>query len=70
MGPWYRERIKLINLVGNLIRDKTGESKSTLNLEERISLAIQRSNTACIMGKFNEAESLDEIFYNLLSLLM
>ena len=47
MGP---ETKKFVNKLGSLIRAATGEKRSTDYLLQRISIAIQRGNAACILG--------------------
>lgn len=39
----------------------TGEGRSKLYLEQRISLPVQRANAACVMGTYEN--SLENIFY-------
>lgn len=63
LGPWCHEAVKFIKILGKLISSKTGEAKSTIYLKQRISLAIQRSNSASVMGTFNNSEPLNEIYY-------
>ena len=44
------------------IEDVTGEHRSREFLIQRISVAVQRNNAACVMGTFPEGKALDEIF--------
>ncbi|XP_037030849.1 uncharacterized protein LOC119070553 [Bradysia coprophila] len=64
-GPWCEEAIRFVDILGNLIFERTGEGRSKTYLKQRIGIALQRSNAACVMGTFreNEFERLDEIFY-------
>jgi hypothetical protein len=52
LGPWCKEAIDFINVIGNRLIAESGESKSKKFLFERISLAIQRGNAASIRGTF------------------
>jgi hypothetical protein len=44
LGPWCKEAIDFINVIGNRLIAESGDSKSKKFLFERISLAIQRGN--------------------------
>jgi hypothetical protein len=44
LGPWYKETIDFINVIGDRLIAESGASKSKKFLFERISLAIQRGN--------------------------
>jgi hypothetical protein len=52
LGPWCKEAIDFINVIGNRLIAESGDSKSKKFLFERISLAIQRGNAASIRGLF------------------
>jgi hypothetical protein len=58
LGPWCKEAIDFISVIGNRI----GDSKSKKFLFERISLAIQGGNAASIRGTFPDSALLSEIF--------
>jgi hypothetical protein len=62
LGPWCKEAIDLINVIGNRLIAESGDSKSKKFLFERISLAIQRGNAASIRGTFPDSAILSEIF--------
>jgi hypothetical protein len=64
LGPWCKETIDFINVIGNGNRliAESGDSKSKKFLFERISLAIQRGNAASIRGTFPDSALLSEIF--------
>jgi len=47
MGP---ETKKFVEKLGSLMKKATGEAKSKDYLLQRISIAIQRGNAACILG--------------------
>jgi hypothetical protein len=62
LGPWYKEAMDFINVIGNRHTAKSGYSKSKKFLFERISLAIQRGNATSIRGTFPDSALLSEIF--------
>jgi hypothetical protein len=62
LGPWCKEAIDFINVIGNRLIAESGDSKSKKFLFERISLAIQRGNAASIRGTFPDSTILSEIF--------
>jgi hypothetical protein len=62
LGPWCKEAIDFINVIGNRLIAESGDSKSKKFLFERISLAIQRGNAASIRGTFTDSAILSEIF--------
>jgi hypothetical protein len=62
LGPWCKEAIDFINVIGNRLIAELGDSKSKKFLFEGISLAIQRGNAASIRGTFPDSALLSEIF--------
>jgi hypothetical protein len=62
IGPWCKETIDFINVIGDRLIAGSGDSKSKKFLFERISLAIQRGNAASIRGTFPDSALLSEIF--------
>jgi hypothetical protein len=62
LGPWCKEAIDFINVIGNRLIAESGDSKSKKSLVERISLAIQRGNAASIRGTFPDSALLSEMF--------
>jgi hypothetical protein len=62
LGPWCKETIDFINVIGDRLIAESGDSKSKTFLFERISLAIQRGNAASIRGTFPDSALLSEIF--------
>jgi hypothetical protein len=62
LGPWCKEVIDFINIIGNRLIAESGNSKSKKLLFERISLAIQRGNSASIRGTFPDSTLFSEIF--------
>ena len=64
LGPWSTKAIKFIDTLGKLLENVTNEKRSKMYLKQRISIALQRSNAACIMGTFDgDLKKLDEIYY-------
>jgi hypothetical protein len=62
LGPWCKEAIDFINVIGNRLIAESGDSNSKKFLFERISRAIQRGNAASIRGTFPDSAILSEIF--------
>jgi hypothetical protein len=62
LGPWCKEAIDFINVIGNRLILESGDSKSKKFLFERISLAIQRGNAVSIPCTFPDSALLSEIF--------
>jgi hypothetical protein len=62
LGPWCKEAIDFINVIGKPLIAESGDAKSKKFLFERISLAIQRGNAASIRGTFPDSALLSEIF--------
>jgi hypothetical protein len=62
LGPWRKEAIDFINVIGTRFITESADSKSKKFLFERISLAIQRGNAASIRGTFPDSTLLSEIF--------
>jgi hypothetical protein len=65
LGPWCKETIDFINVIGDRLIAESGDSKSKKFFFERISLAIQRGNAASIRGTFPDSALLSEIFAKL-----
>lgn len=63
LGPWCCEAKSFIKCIGKMISNITGETRSTTYLIQRISIEIQRRNSACVMGSLPLSNSLDEIFF-------
>ncbi|KAF2888764.1 hypothetical protein ILUMI_17409 [Ignelater luminosus] len=45
-GPWDEEAVEIINIIDDIITQKTGDQRSKAFLEQRISNAIQNGNAA------------------------
>ena len=63
LGSWDNQAITFVNQLGSLLRNITSEPRSKSFLIQRISIAIQRGNAACVMGTFPQNSKLDELFY-------
>lgn len=64
LGPWCSEAIKFVDILGNLIKERTSEPKSKIFFKQRIGISLQRTNAACVMGTFGDSlRDMDEIFY-------
>jgi hypothetical protein len=62
LGPWCKEAIDFVNVIGIRRIAESVDSKSKKFLFERLSLAIQRGNAASIRGTFPDSALLSEIF--------
>jgi hypothetical protein len=62
LGPWCKEVVDFISVIGNRLIAESGDSKSKKFLFERIVLAIQRENAASIRSTFPDSALLSEIF--------
>lgn len=59
MGPETR---KFINKLGSMMKKATGETRSKDYLLQKISIAIQRGNAACILGTLGK-QKIDDFYY-------
>jgi len=55
--------LKLIQEIGKKIQDSTKEPRSTSFLIQSISMAVQRGNSASVMGTVENQRSLEKIYY-------
>jgi hypothetical protein len=62
LGPWCKEAIDFIDVIGKRLMVESSDSKSKKFLFERICLAIQRGNAASIRSTFPDSALLSEIF--------
>lgn len=62
MGPWCTESINFVDHVGSKLQEMSGDKRSKFYLIRKISLAIQRYNTACITSTIPSTTPLNEIF--------
>ena len=53
---------KLIQEIGNMLIEKSGEKRSTFYLYQRLSMAVQRGNVASVLGTIGQQDQLNEIF--------
>lgn len=63
MGPWCEEARCFIKDLGILLTSVSGDMRSREFLKQRISIAIQKSNAACVMGTIPSSSNMEEIFY-------
>ena len=62
-GPWSSEAHNLIKKIGKKLNEISGDNRSKNFLVQRISLAIQRGNAACVMNTMPATNSFNEVFY-------
>ena len=55
-GVWGQQALHLVSDIGRRIAAVTHESRSTMFLRQRLSVAVQRGNACCILGTFRSAE--------------
>ena len=53
---------KLIQEIGNMLIEKSGEKRSKFYLYQRLSMAVQRGNVASVLGTIGPQDQLNEIF--------
>ena len=57
-----RVKFKLVKQIGKKIQEATGEKLATFYLFQRISMAIQRGNAACVTTCVKERSGLEGLF--------
>ena len=62
MGSWGPRGSNLIKMIGRKMREVTGEPRLTFFLFQRLSMAIQKGNSQCIIGTIPTTKGLDEIY--------
>ena len=62
LDTWGPRGLNLIKMIGNKMKEATGEPRSTFYLFQKISMAIQRGNSQCTLGTSSNSKGLDEIF--------
>ena len=62
-GSFGQKGKKLIDEIGNMLIEKSGEKRSKFHLYQRISMAVQRGNVASVLGTVGHQDILNEIFY-------
>jgi len=60
-GTWGEQASDLVREIGRRIAAVEHEPRSTVFLRQRISVAIQRGNTFCIMGTFRRTDSVASV---------
>ena len=66
LGPLGDEACAFMHQLGRRIMSVTGERRATEFLLQRLSVAIQRGNTKCVLGTLNSAkdcQNLHVVFY-------
>ena len=63
LGSWGQAGLKLVKELGRMIKEKSGETRSTQYLFQRCSMAVQRGNAASVLGTVSSSRQLDEVFY-------
>ena len=63
LGPLGDEASSFFRNIGNRIATVTNEPRSYQFLMQRLSVAIQRGNSACVLGTVPATLGLDELFY-------
>jgi hypothetical protein len=62
-GIFGEEGEQLIRAIGKKICLQTGENRSTSFLFQKLSISLQRSNYACVLGTLPVGKGLTELFY-------
>ena len=62
MGPFGEEALDLVNDLGKRLFGATKEPRSRSFLVQRISIAIQRGNAACVLATIPFSSKLNEIY--------
>jgi hypothetical protein len=63
LGALGEEATAFLKDLGSRIANVSKEPRAPAFLMQRISVAIQRGNAACILGTAPNSSSLDDIFY-------
>ena len=62
LGPFGQDAIALVDELGRRIHRSTGEPRSRSFLVQRLSIAIQRGNSAAVLGTIPPSSKFDEIY--------
>ena len=62
-GSWGQQGHNLVKEIGQKLCNITGDKRSTFYLFQRISMAVQRGNSASVLGTVSTSNNLEEIFY-------
>lgn len=54
--------MKILNKIGKEVTKITGDPRSSNFIKQRLSLAIQRGNSARILGTLPISDNLDEVY--------
>ena len=63
LGSFGPHALDFIKDIGHRIVESTGEKRSTSYLMHTIGMAIQRSNSSCILETVVDSRKLDEVYY-------
>ena len=63
LGSFGPHALDFIKDIGHRITESTGEKKSTSYLMQTIGMAIQRSNSSCILETVSDSKKLDGVYY-------
>ena len=63
LGSLGDEAMQFLRDVGRRVAAETGEPRSLQFLLQRVSVAVQRGNAACVIGTVRQDCSWDDIFY-------
>ena len=63
MGQWGPSTVNFVKELGKLLEESSGETRSTVFLRQRLSIAIQRGNAAAVRGTVPEGSALSELFH-------
>ena len=62
LGPFGQEAIALVDELGRRLQLSTGEPRSRSFLVQRLSIAIQRGNSAAVLGTIPPSSKFDDIY--------
>ncbi|CAH2220832.1 jg4793, partial [Pararge aegeria aegeria] len=65
LGPWTSDTKNFINIVSQKLVFTSGDPRAGAYLAQRLSLAIQRGNSASILGPMPISEQLDGLYLNI-----
>ena len=54
---------KLVEEIGNMLIEKSGETRAKFFLYHRLSMAVLRGNVASVLGTLGQQDQLNEIYY-------
>ena len=63
LGCFGSDASSLVSRIGKKITDRTGETRATNFLKQRLSIDIMRGNAISILGTFPDNRELEEVHY-------